>query len=120
MSVLRAALLLSCAAAACGRAMEPYPSRLAMTDTTRVDTVVPRVDTILTAVTTDSTHDVYEPEPEPRPGAIGCRRTDTPRPVPDSAIVQDLRGGARFACVLREGHPPIEARVDADESGYVL
>jgi hypothetical protein len=33
--------------------------------------------------------------------------------------MQDLRGGARFSCVLREGHPPIEARVDADENSFV-
>jgi hypothetical protein len=125
MSVLRAALLLACAAAACGRARAHDPSRAAAADTTpvpRVDTV--RADTTVatTTTTTDTTNGVAEPEPEPepRPGAIGCRRTDAPRPVPGSEIVQDLRGGARFTCVLREGHPPVEARVDADEFSHVV
>jgi hypothetical protein len=122
MSVLRAALLLACAAAACDRATEHDPSRLAAADTTpvlRVDTV--REDTtVATTTTTDTTNAVAEPKPGLRPGAMGCRRTDRPRPVPDSVTVQDLRGGARFTCVLREGHPPIEARVDADEFGSVV
>lgn len=86
------------------------------------DTVpVARAETVWTRQdTTGFTDTTRAPsEPELRPGAIGCRRTDAPRPVPDSATVQDLRGGARFSCVLREGRPPIEARVDADEYSFV-
>jgi hypothetical protein len=126
MSVLRAAFLLACAAAACGRAAEHDPARLAAPDTTPVAgvaTVWIREDTNVattTTTTTDTTNDVSAPEPELRPGAIGCRRTDTPRPVPDSEVVEDLRGGARFSCVLRKGRPPIEARADADQDGFVV
>jgi hypothetical protein len=130
MGVRSIAILLACAAAACGRVVGNDPSRPAAADTIVVpgvdtvwavtDSAGAATDTITTATVVDTTYGLPDPEPEPRPGAIGCRRTDTPRPVPETAIVQDIRGGARFSCVLREGHPPVEARVDADDEwGFV-
>jgi hypothetical protein len=117
------ALLLACAAAACGRAAEHAPSRLA------ADTVVPATvrvsaDTMTIssgdplAVPTVTLRESPDPDPEPRPGAVGCRRAGT-RPPPNAGIVDGVRAGARFSCVLREGHPPVEARVDVDGSGYL-
>jgi len=120
--ILMAALLL---AASC-RVAEHDPARVAAADTipiARTDTVWLMTDSAaatVTITTTDTTPPEPPARPERRPGAIGCTRTDAPRPIPDSAIVQDLRGGARFTCVLREGHPPVEAIVDADdEFGFV-
>lgn len=53
-------------------------------------------------------------------GTIGCTRTDTPPPSPASETMQDLRGGARFTCVIHAGSPPVEVQVKADDqTGYV-
>ncbi len=101
------AVLLVCA---CGNHGGEAPCRLAV-DSTAVAPVTPTADTTPATASRASA---------PRPGAIGCRRTDAPRPAPDSAVTQDLRGGARFTCVLREGQPPVEAQVDTDdEVGWV-
>jgi|GEM_PF-1698305 len=132
---LRAALLLACAAAACGRAVEHDPSRLAAADTVPAaagpatvlvtsDTMtiggIDTLDVPTITTTTDTVPADPDPNPdaEPRPGAVGCRRAGT-QPPPGAKIVDGVRAGARFSCVLREGHPPVEARVDLDGSGYL-
>lgn len=104
-------------ASACGRAEPDAPaSRRPGIDTVPVagtDTVFANTRLRRTAVpaAVDTT----------RSGAVGCQRTDTPRPVPDSVLVQDLRGGARLTCVLRRGHPPVQAWVDTeDDYGWVV
>ncbi len=129
MTALRAALLVACAAAACGRAAEHAPSRLTAADS--VAGVLVTADTMTiggtdtfavpTATTTiDTTQGDPDPAPdtEPRPGAVGCRRART-QPPPGAPFVDGVRAGARFSCILRAGHPPVEARVDVDQSGYL-
>jgi hypothetical protein len=82
--------------------------------------IVAGVDTVWStdSLAATTAADAPRGDPEPRPGAVGCTRTDAPRPVPASAVTENIGAGARFSCVLREGHPPIEALVDADD-GYV-
>jgi len=118
-------------AAACGPMTDDgAPPRLAAT--AAVDTnppvltdsmTVAGVDTVYLADSLVAATSAEPPrgDPAPRPGAIGCTRVDpapSTLPTPPSGY---RRLPARFSCVVREGRPAMEARVELDRFyGYAL
>jgi hypothetical protein len=127
------AILFLFATAACGpMANGGDPPRLAAT--AAVDTnppvmtdsmVVAGVDTVyLTdSLASPAAADAprVDPEPEPRPGAIGCTRVDPPPSAAETPTRGYRRLPARFSCVIREGSAAMEARVELDPvQGYAF
>jgi len=117
----RSSAILLLLAAACGRAVEHDPARLAAADTmpvAGVDTVW-STDSPASAAPAEAPR--IDPEPEPRPGAIGCTRVDPPPSTAPTPPHGYRRLPARFSCVVREGRAPMEARVDVDPAyGYAI